>query len=111
MSNFKQLESSQKDQKIVDKDKNKEQKSYHDKKNHNSNIKKLRNRINKLEKEITTLSTRLKEKDEALSDPIKFKELSNDKGFFSIYDQEQQNLKKLEDDWTIDNEKLDQLIS
>ena len=111
MSNFKQLESSQKDQKIVDKDKNKEQKSYHDKKNHKSNIKKLRNRINKLEKEITTLSTRLKEKDEALSDPIKFKELSNDKGFFSIYDQEQQNLKKLEDDWTIDNEKLDQLIS
>ena len=111
MSNFKQLESSQKDQKIVDKDKNKEQKSYHDKKNHNSNIKKLRNRINKLEKEITTLSTRLKEKDEALSDPIKFKELSNDKGFFSIYDQEQKNLKKLEDDWTIDNEKLDQLIS
>ena len=41
MSNFKQLESSQKDQKIVDKDKNKEQKSYHDKKNHNSNIKKI----------------------------------------------------------------------
>ena len=111
MSNFKQLESSQKDQKIVDKDKNKEQKSYHDKKNHKSNIKKLRNRINKLEKEITTLSTSLKEKDEALSDPIKFKELSNDKDFFSIYDQEQQNLKKLEDDWAIDNEKLDQLIS
>ena len=111
MSNFKQLESSQKDQKIVDKDKNKEQKSYHDKKNHKSNIKKLRNRINKLEKEITTLSTSLKEKDEALSDPVKFKELSNDKDFFSIYDQEQQNLKKLEDDWAIDNEKLDQLIS
>ena len=111
MSTFKQLESSQKDQKIVDKDKNKEQKSYHDKKNHKSNIKKLRNRINKLEKEITTLSTSLKEKDEALSDPVKFKELSNDKDFFSIYDQEQQNLKKLEDDWAIDNEKLDQLIS
>ena len=111
MSNFKQLESSQKDQKIVDKDKNKEQKSYHDKKNHKSNIKKLRNRINKLEKEITTLSTSLKEKDEALSNPVKFKELSNDKDFFSIYDQEQQNLKKLEDDWAIDNEKLDQLIS
>ena len=77
----------------------------------NSNIKKLRNKINKLEKEIASLSASLKEKDEALSDPVKFKELSNDKDFFSKYDQEQQKLSDLEDDWTVSTEKLDQLIS
>ena len=111
MSDFKQLESSQKDQKIVNKDKKNEQISYHDKKTHNSNIKKLRNKINKLEKEIASLSASLKEKDEALSDPVKFKELSNDKDFFSKYDHEQQKLSALEDDWTVSTEKLDQLIS
>ena len=111
MSDFKQLESSQKDQKIVNKDKKNEQTSYHDKKTHNSNIKKLRNKINKLEKEITSLSASLKDKDESLSDPVKFKELSGDKDFFSKYDQEQQKLSALEDDWTVSTEQLDQLIS
>ena len=111
MSDFKQLESSQKDQKIINKDKKNEQISYHDKKAHNSNIKKLRNKINKLEKEITSLSASLKDKDKALSDPVKFKELSGDKDFFSKYDQEQQKLSALEDDWTVSTEKLDQLIS
>jgi ATP-binding cassette subfamily F protein 3 len=111
MSDFKQLESSQKDQKIVNKDKKNEQISYHDKKAHNSNIKKLRNKINKLEKEIASLSAGLKDKDKALSDPVKFQELSSDKDFFSKYDQDQQKLSVLEDDWAVSTEKLDQLIS
>jgi ATP-binding cassette subfamily F protein 3 len=111
MSDFKQLESSQKDQKIVNKDKKNEQTSYHDKKAHNSNIKKLRNKINKLEKEIASLSASLKDKDKALSDPVKFQELSSDKDFFSKYDQEQQRLSTLEDDWAVNTEKLDKLIS
>jgi len=111
MSDFKQLESSQKDQKIVNKDKKNEQISYHDKKAHNSNIKKLRNKINKLEKEIASLSASLKDKDKALSDPVKFQELSSDKDFFSKYDQEQQRLSTLEDDWAVNTEKLDKLIS
>ena len=111
MSDFKQLESSQKDQKIVNKDKKNEQTSYHDKKAHNSNIKKLRNKINKLEKEIASLSDSLKDKDKALSDPVKFQELSSDKDFFSKYDQDQQKLSVLEDDWAVSTEKLDQLIS
>jgi ATP-binding cassette subfamily F protein 3 len=111
MSDFKQLESSQKDQKIVNKDKKNEQISYHDKKAHNSNIKKLRNKINKLEKEIASLSDSLKDNDKALSDPVKFQELSSDKDFFSKYDQEQQRLSTLEDDWAVNTEKLDKLIS
>jgi ATP-binding cassette subfamily F protein 3 len=111
MSDFKQLESSQKDQKIVNKDKKNEQTSYHDKKAHNSNIKKLRNKINKLEKEIASLSASLKDNDKALSDPVKFQELSSDKDFFSKYDQEQQRLSTLEDDWAVNTEKLDKLIS
>ncbi|MGY8932447.1 MAG: ATP-binding cassette domain-containing protein [Flavobacteriales bacterium] len=111
MSDFKQLESSQKDQKIVNKDKKNEQTSYHDKKAHNSNVKKLRNKINKLEKEIASLSASLKDKDKALSDPVKFQELSSDKDFFSKYDQEQQKLSTLEDDWAVSTEKLDKLIS
>ena len=66
---------------------------------------------NKLEKEIASLSASLKDKDKALSDPVKFQELSSDKDFFSKYDQEQQKLSTLEDDWAVNTEKLDKLIS
>jgi len=110
LDNFKQLEASQKDQKVSLKNKNIEQESYLDKKNKKKNINKLKNRISKLEKEITELSNALKSKDIDLSDPIKFKELSSDKEFFVVYDKQQNRLKELEVEWTIKTDELEELM-
>jgi ATP-binding cassette subfamily F protein 3 len=110
LDNFKQLEASQKDQKVSLKNKNIEQESYLDKKNKKKNINKLKNRISKLEKEITELSNALKSKDIDLSDPIKFKELSSDKEFFVVYDKQQNRLKELEAEWTIKTDELEDLM-
>jgi ATP-binding cassette subfamily F protein 3 len=110
LDNFKQLEASQKDQKVSLKNKNIEQESYLDKKNKKKNINKLKNRISKLEKEITELSNALKSKDIDLSDPIKFKELSSDKEFFVVYDKQQNRLKELEAEWTIKTDELEELM-
>ena len=110
LDNFKQLETSQKDQKVVKKEKKKEKTSYQNQKILKSNIRKLRNRIGKLEKEIQSISDDLKNKDIALADPIKFKELSDDKEFFAIYDQQQKKLKLLEDEWAAKTDELERLL-
>ena len=110
LDNFKQLEASQKEQKIIDKDKTIQQGSYVDQKNKKRKINQLKKDIVKLERKIDTLSEILKKKDENLSDPEKFKELVNDKDFFLIYDEENKKLKSLEKDWESKNEELEKLI-
>ena len=110
LDNFKQLEASQKDQKVSLKNKNIEQESYLDKKNKKKNINKLKNRISKLEKEITELSNALKSKDFDLTNPIKFKELTSDKEFFVVYDKQQNRLKELEEEWTNKTDELEELM-
>ena len=110
LDNFKQLEASQKDQKIIDKDKTIQQGSYVDQKNKKRKINQLKKDIVKLERKIDALSEILKKKDENLSDPEKFKELVNDKDFFLIYDEENKKLKSLEKDWESKNEELEKLI-
>ena len=108
--NFKQLEASQKDQKIKVKDKSSEKGSYIDNKERKRKINQLKKEIVKIERKIDALSDVLKNKDELLSDPIKFKDLSSDKEFFKIYEDEMKKLKSLENDWTIKNEELEKLI-
>ena len=110
LDNFKQLEASQKEQKIIDKDKTIQQGSYVDQKKKKRKINQLKKDIVKLERKIDTLSEILKKKDENLSDPEKFKELVNDKDFFLIYDEENKKLKSLEKDWESKNEELEKLI-
>ena len=110
LDNFKQLEASQKEQKIIDKDKTIQQVSYVDQKNKKRKINQLKKDIVKLERKIDTLSEILKKKGENLSDPEKFKELVNDKDFFLIYDEENKKLKSLEKDWESKNEELEKLI-
>ena len=110
LDNFKQLEASQKEQKIIDKDKTIQQGNYVDQKNKKRKINQLKKDIVKLERKIDTLSEILKKKDENLSDPEKFKELVNDKDFFLIYDEENKKLKSLEKDWESKNEELEKLI-
>ena len=110
LDNFKQLEASQKEQKIIDKDKTIQQGSYVDQKNKKRKINQLKKDIVKLERKIDNLSEILKKKDENLLDPEKFKELVNDKDFFLIYDEENKKLKSLEKDWESKNEELEKLI-
>jgi len=81
-----------------------------EKKNKKKNIHKLKNRISKLENEITDLTNDLKSKDVDLSDPIKFKDLSNDKKFFVTYNIQQNRLKELEKEWTNANENLEKIL-
>ena len=108
--NFKQLEASQKDQKIVPKNKSGKKESFLDKKNKNRKINQLKKEIVKLERKINSISDVLKKKDEDLSDPIKFKNLSADKDFFKVYEDEIKKLEALENDWTLKNEELEKLI-
>ena len=65
--NFKQLESSQKEQKNTKQDKSLKQTSYNKQKNHNKKIKILHNRISKLEKKIEDFERSQKELDLQLS--------------------------------------------
>ena len=108
--NFKQLEASQKDQKIKVKDKSSEKGSYIDNKERKRKVNQLKKEIVKIERKIDALTDIMKNKDELLSDPIKFKDLSSDKEFFKIYEDEMKKLKSLEKDWESKNEELEKLI-
>ena len=107
LENFKQLESSQKEQKNTKQDKTKERLTYDQQKKQQKSIKKLQNRINKLEKEIEYLENSQKSIDADLSDPEKFKELSQQEGFFEEYEKNQQKLQKLEAEWEQAAEQLE----
>jgi ATP-binding cassette subfamily F protein 3 len=107
LENFKQLESSQKEQKNTKQDKTKERLTYDQQKKQQKSIKKLQNRINKLEKEIEYLENSQKSIDADLSDPEKFKELSQKEGFFEQYEKNQQKLQELEAEWEQAAEQLE----
>ena len=101
LENFKQLESSQKEQKNIKKDKSDVQLSYGEQKAHQKKIKKLQNRVSKLEKEIETLDKLQKQIDADLAIPQKFTELSQKDGFFAEYEKNQQKLQELEEEWEL----------
>ncbi|MEC7864074.1 MAG: hypothetical protein VYB55_03325 [Bacteroidota bacterium] len=106
MENFKQLESSQKGQKNTKKDKSEDQLSFANQKKQKKKIKNLKNRISKLEKQIEEMEKSQKEIDLQLSDPEKFKELSQKEGFFEQYEKNQQKKRELELEWDQAVEKL-----
>ena len=101
LENFKQLESSQKEQKNTKQDKSDVQLSYAEQKAHQKKIKKLQNRVSKLEKEIETLDKFQKQIDADLAIPEKFTELSQKDGFFAEYEKNQQKLQELEAEWEL----------
>ena len=104
LENFKQLESSQKDQKNIKQDKSDERSSFKENKNQKKLVKQLQNKISKLEKKIEELDKSQKEVDMQLSDPEKFKELSSNQEFFDKYEKNLKEKQKLELEWekTID---------
>ena len=107
LENFKQLESSQKEQKNIKQDKTKERLTYDQQKKQQKSIKKQQKRISKLEKEIEDLENSQKSIDADLSDPEKFKELSQKEGFFEQYEKNQQKLQELEAEWEQAAEQLE----
>ena len=107
LENFKQLESSQKEQKNTKQDKSADQLSFTEQKNQQNKIKNLQNRISKLEKKIEELEQSQKEIDLQLSNPEKFKELSQQDGFFEQYQKNQQKKQELELEWEQAVEQLE----
>jgi len=107
LENFKELESSQKEQKKTKQNKRDDQLSYADKKNQQKKLKKLQNRISKLEKQIEILDKSQKEIDADLAIPEKFTELSKKDGFFAEYENNQQKLQELEVEWAQAAEQLE----
>jgi len=107
LENFKELESSQKEQKKTKQDKSGDQLSYTDQKNKQKELKKLQNRISKLEKQIEVLDKYQKQIDADLAIPEKFSEMSKKDGFFAEYENNQLKLQELEVEWGQAAEKLD----
>jgi ATP-binding cassette subfamily F protein 3 len=107
LENFKELESSQKEQKKTKQNKSDDQLSYADQKNQQKKVKKLQNRISKLEKQIEILDKSQKQIDADLAIPEKFSELSKKEGFFAEYENNQQKLQELEVEWAQAAEQLD----
>ena len=99
LENFKELESSQKEQKQTKQDKKGDQLSYNNQKNLQKKLKKLQNRIAKLEMQIEILDKSQKQIDSDLAIPEKFSELSKKEGFFAEYKSNQQKLVELELEW------------
>ncbi len=76
-----------------------QKKSYQKRKELDRRIRKVQNQISRLEKEIIDLDTKKKELDFKLSDPIFFKEMSQDPTFFKSYELEKQRLISKEKEW------------
>ena len=102
---FKQLERSGK--KAIKKDKKQEQLSYQKKKEDAREKRRLKNRISKLEKQIDRLEKELQRLDEQLADAEQFQKLSKEKDFFEKYEQNQQRLKQMIQDWESALEQLE----
>ena len=102
---FKQLERSEK--KAIKKDKKQEQLSYQKKKEDVREKRRLQNRISKFEKQIDRLEKELQKLDEQLADSEQFQKLSKEKDFFEKYEQNQQRLKQMIQDWESALEQLE----
>ena len=73
--------------------------SYNKRKELDSNIRKVKKRITKLESEITEIEEKKKKIDLQLADPAKFQELSKEKDFFKNYESLTTKIKEKEEEW------------
>ena len=70
---------------------------------------KLKNKCGRLEKEVDELEKELKQYDADLLDPVKFRELSAQTGFFDKYEASQKKLSDLMRDWEQSIEELERM--
>jgi len=86
-----------------------QKKSYQERKTKEKSIRKLANKIVKIEKEITEMEVVQKDLDVKLSDPKQFQELSKKKDFFKGYEAYKNKIVKKEEEWDKLVEELDKL--
>ena len=87
--------------------------SYNKRKELDSNIRKVKKRITKLESEITEIEEKKKKIDLQLADPAKFQELSKEKEFFKNYESLTTEIKEKEEEWeelVLELNKLQKII-
>ena len=100
LSRLSELDQFTKLQKNIDKKRNSAQKiAYLTRKENEREIRKLKNKISKLESEITSIENKKKKLDTDLSDPEKFKQITKEKDFYLNYDKEQKKLLSKEKEW------------
>lgn len=100
LSRLSELDQFTKLQKNIDKKRNSAQKiAYLTRKENEREIRKLKNKISKLESEITFIENKKKKLDTDLSDPEKFKQITKEKDFYLNYDKEQKKLLSKEKEW------------
>ena len=100
LSRLSELDQFTKLQKNIDKKRNSAQKiAYLARKENEREIRKLKNKISKLESEITFIENKKKKLDTDLSDSEKFKQITKEKDFYLNYDKEQKKLLSKEKEW------------
>ena len=100
LSRLSELDQFTKLQKNIDKKRNSAQKiAYLTRKENEREIRKLKNKISKLESEIAFIENKKKKLDTDLSDPEKFKQITKEKDFYLNYDKEQKKLLSKEKEW------------
>ena len=100
LSRLSELDQFTKLQKNIDKKRNSAQKiAYLTRKENERELRKLKNKISKLESEITFIENKKKKLDTDLSDPEKFKQITKEKDFYLNYDKEQKKLLSKEKEW------------
>ena len=100
LSRLSELDQFNKLQKNIDKKRNSAQKiAYLTRKENEREIRKLKNKISKLESDITFIENKKKKLDTDLSDPEKFKQITKEKDFYLNYDKEQKKLLSKEKEW------------
>lgn len=83
--------------------------SYQARKQLDRDIRKMGNKVGKLERSVDELEKALKDLDEQLADPVQYKELSKEAGFFADYEQKQAKLQELMQEWEDSLEALEEL--
>ena len=80
-------------------DNSKSKNTYHEKKELEKALRKLRSQLSKNEKEVETLESHIEEMDKALMDPEKFKEISKDPDYYAKYEADKEKLERAMQVW------------
>lgn len=81
--------------------------NYNERKELEKKLRQTQNRLQKAEAEIAACENHILALDEALADPVRFKELSKDPDYFTKYENDKQKLEKLMLDWEALGEELE----
>lgn len=96
---FRQVEQKEAEKKVEKTASGSSKNDHEERKQADKDIRKAENSIRKLEGEIEKLEGEIDAIDEQMHDPVKFKELSKEPGFYDKYEAKKQKLEGLMEDW------------